>query len=171
MTEDASGHRNKLIAAALAGGLTVWEQREFDLACSADPEMLEEYRALQEISDRLEQSNLSWADPELPPGLAARVFAATSAESVATVPTSTLHARRRPDPAGVNRRGARPRMAFLGLAAAGLLVLGGLGGAAVSNLVQSPQEGPPGALGAVEEVRFPVVPEGTSFDAALIAHT
>ncbi|MBE0010408.1 MULTISPECIES: hypothetical protein [unclassified Arthrobacter] len=185
MTEEPMSRRDRLIAAALAGDLSGEEQREFDLACAADPGMLTEYRALREVSDRLAQSGLDWEEPDLPPGLASRVFAATSGDStdhaVPTRPSTTADPQLIGSrPAGRRLGGTRPtngrraprsRVAFLGLAAAGLLILGGLGGSAVSALLQAPPEGPPGALGAVEEVTFPTIPDGTSFDAALVAHT
>lgn len=185
MTQEPMSRRDRLIAAALAGDLSGEEQREFDLACATDPGMLSEYLELQEISSRIAQSGLDWEEKELPPGLAARVFAATSGESpdrrapAQPLVTPDPHpgggrpASRRPGGRGHTdgHRASRSRLALLGLAAAGLLVLGGLGGSAVSDLLQAPPEGPPGALGAVEEVTFPTIPDGTSFDAALVAHT
>lgn len=185
MTEEPTSRRDRLIAAALAGDLSDKEQREFDLACAADPGMLSEYRALRKLSDRLVQSGLDWDESELPPGLASRVIAATSGESADPAmpvqppvipgphPDSGRPVGRRPGsgrPTG-GHRSPRHRVALLGLAAAGLLILGGLGGSAVSDLLQAPPDGPPGALGAVEEVTFPTIPDGTSFDAALVAHT
>lgn len=177
MTEEPLSSRDRLIAAALAGGLTTEEQREFDRACSTDPQFLSEYLSLRDISERLAQADLVWDDRELPSGLADRVFAATSGdphENELPTLSSAREARRRPTPVPTSdappaRRGSRT--ALLGLAAAGLLLVGGLGGSAISAVLDTPPDGPAGALGAVEEVTFPSIPDGTSFDAALVAHT
>lgn len=164
-----------LIANALAGALNTEEQREFELACTADPQFLREYAAAQSMAERLDDANLTWEDHPVPQGLADKVLAATSGrdsnpeetrrESSGTPlrPVSELH------PPEIPKRG--PGIALLSAAAAGLLILGGLGGAALGGAFQSPPAGPAGTLGAVEYVPIADAPEGTSIDAALVAHT
>lgn len=177
MTEEPLSSRDRLIAAALAGELTAEEQRDFDQACSADPELLSEYLSLREVTDQLAQTDLTWEDQELPPGLADRVFAATSEaplEGEAPTPSAASKAQRRPSRARTSDAPAARRRfqpVLIGLAAAGLLLVGGFGGSVISGVLDTPPDGPPGALGAVEAVTFPAIPDGTSFEAALVAHT
>ena len=48
---------------------------------------------------------------------------------------------------------------------------GALGGQALTGALQAPPDGPPGTLGALEDVTFSEQPAGTTVDAALVAHT
>ncbi|GAB3548774.1 hypothetical protein GCM10027404_13240 [Arthrobacter tumbae] len=177
---DEQARRDNLIAAALAGELDVEERREFERVCAADPDLLSEYLAVKDTAERLERSNLRWVEQDLPPGLADRVIAATTGDPEEGVAARYPGAAPFPqaNDAGLKQIGAShhrrtygSRKAVIGLAAAGLLLIGALGGAVIDNVLQSPPDGPPGALGVTENVVFPEVPEGVSFDAAVVAHT
>lgn len=56
------------------------------------------------------------------------------------------------------------------MAAATLLVVGGVAGALVQEARDAPPTGPPGTLGAREEITFTGAPS-TSIEASLVAHT
>lgn len=151
---NGSTRREELIAAVLAGELTKEEQREFEQACADDPGMLRDLQLLQGVSGRLAGSGLAWEERDAPPGLGDRVLAATDSG----------HFTAKPQP-------RRSRVLLLSAAAAALLIVGSLGGALITDRLQSPPDGPPGTLGAVEEIDFPRLPAGGAIDAALIAHT
>jgi hypothetical protein len=173
---DEQARREALLAAALAGALDERQQSEFDLACTTDPSLLADLNELRELTRRLERADLSWEDDELPPGLADRVFGATAVTP--SVPASPFPPRQLGRPGRTSRTGRtrpasanRPRRARFALAAAGLVMAGAVGGQAVSGALQAPPGGPPGTLGAEEELTFSTRPAGTTFDAALVAHT
>jgi hypothetical protein len=50
-------------------------------------------------------------------------------------------------------------------------VVGGFGGQLVRSLLDAPPSGPPGTLGAVEQITFTEAPEGSAIEASLVAHT
>ncbi|NJC21810.1 hypothetical protein BJ994_000886 [Arthrobacter pigmenti] len=169
--------REELMGAALAGELTEAERREFDRACAADPRLRREYQALQGVAERLDRSELVWTDQDLPPGLAGRVFAATTEKPERAGDGHGVPAARHATdgdhvPPPTSHRHRRRRVALMSTAAAAsLLVVGALGGIAINNALQAPPGGPPGTLGAVEDVDFSRVQQGASFDASLVAHT
>lgn len=196
---DQPSRQDELMAAALAGELTAAEREELDAACAANPALLREIQSLQGLSQRLTNSGGDWTEHAVPVTLAQKMEAlsvelsgpdepapsvgtpqvgngpATSAP-VSSPPATRVPAPTRPvrslpatSPSDRNRR--RYRRPLLAAAAAALLVIGGVGGAALSNLQQAPPTGPPGTLGAVEDVQLQGSPTGTTIDAALIAHT
>jgi hypothetical protein len=175
MTEQ-SPQREALIIAALAGELDTDGLRDFDGACALDPSLLQDFRELQHLTERLDRAELEWDEAELPPGLLDRVLAATGQDdrenrsadddgaSVAdAIPLRGFSPRR--------QRRRAPRVLVGAAAAASLLVIGALGGSVITDLVDAPPSGPPGTLGAVEDISFSSSPDGTLFDAALVAHT
>ncbi len=167
---DQHARREALLAAALTGDLHSDEQHDFDLACAADPTLAEELQELRDLTRRLGRADLAWEEAPLPPGLAERVSLATGADPVdPAVDTAPSRSRR----TGSRRptSGTRPRRLQFSLAAAGLLVAGALGGQALAGALQAPPDGPPGTLGAMEDVTFSEQPAGTTVDAALVAHT
>lgn len=71
--------------------------------------------------------------------------------------------------AGGSRRWSRP---LLAAAAVALLGLGAAGNAVVGTLLDDdPPAGPPGTLGAVEQIDFDGEPSGVAVDASVVAHT
>lgn len=167
---DQHARREALLAAALAGDLHGDEQRDFDLACAADPTLADELQELRDLTRRLDRADLTWEEPPLPPGLAERVFLATGA-SPAGPAEDTAPSRSRRTGSRRLTSGTRPRRLQFSLAAAGLVVAGALGGQALTGALQAPPDGPPGTLGALEDVTFSEQPAGTTVDAALVAHT
>lgn len=167
---DSTSRREELIAAVLAGELDEEERREFDRACAADPSMLRDLDEMRETAALLERTGIRWEETELPPELEQRVLAATTGRPRSAAPMSPANGApiSRPRGGWARRPGAT---ALLGLAAAGLIVLGALGGILVDHQLQAPPGGPPGALGAVEEVAVRDLPPGASIDVALVAHT
>lgn len=187
MTEQP-GHHEALIAAALAGELDAEGRRDLDAACAADPSLRRDLRELQELTQRLDDADLDWEEAEPPHGLLSEVLAATeradpeqgyragdrtAPESAGTavasvselVPGSTRSSHPR-------RSAPHTRRVLAGWAAAAcLLVVGALGGSVITDALDAPPSGPPGTLGAVEELSFSSSPADTLVDAALVAHT
>lgn len=197
--------RDELVAAALAGELDGQEQEEFDALCAGDPALLRELHALQRLTQRLSDSDLTWEEPALPPGLGAKILAATNGygadgspepqAGASGVPPRLPGLGQKPHTTpgadslrsrghGWSRHGGkRHSRGILAAAAAALLVVGGLGGAGIAGLsyppsgsgaeetAQAAPTGPPGTLGAVENVALYGTPAGTSFEASVIAHT
>lgn len=158
MSEDAD-RRAEWIGAALAGELTPQEQAEFDEACRRDPSMQQEVADLQGVLGRLRASDLEWVEAQPGADLADRV-AATGEPPVRpeTVDTATSRPRWR-------GRAARA------LVAACLVAGGVLGTLGYQRTVDAPPEGPPGTLGAVEQISFTGEPSGSDVEASLVAHT
>lgn len=155
MSEDAD-RRVELIGAALAGELTSQEQAELDEIARQDPSVLDELAELRETLGRVEALDVAWADAVPADELADRVAAVADA----------------PEP--VDEASSRPSWrtrAVRGLAAACLVGLGVLGTLGYQWTVGGPPEGPPGTLGAVEEINFDGEPDGSRVEGALVAHT
>lgn len=175
---NAPSRREELIAAALADDLNPQERREFEQASADDPTIAHDLQELQETAERLDRAGLSWQEQEPPPDLADRVLAATAgttADGTGTTDADTdstttddtgSHSSAAPAPSHRGRRSI-----VFGLAAAGLVAVGGVGGALGGELLDAPPEGPPGTLGALEEVTFSQPPAGISIAGALVAHT
>lgn len=181
---DRSQYREYLVVAALAGELDETGRRDLDAACAADPSLLQELTELRELTGRLDAADLTWEEPGMPPGLPDRVRTAVHEES-SGAHRAARESTARPDsppsapaPPDIDdarissrrRRASRPVLTYLAAAAA-LLVVGGVIGTAVTDRLQGPPTGPPGTLGAVEEVSFSTSPDGSVVDAALVAHT
>ncbi|HEX7350676.1 hypothetical protein [Brachybacterium sp.] len=167
---DSTSRREELIAAALAGELDEQERQEFDRACAADPSMLRDLDEMRETVALLERAGIRWEETVLPSKLEQRVLASTTGQPRSAAPTPLANDAPTSRPrAGWAGRRATP--ALLGLAAAGLIAMGALGGVLVDHRLQAPPAGPPGALGAVEEVAVGDLPPGASIDVALVAHT
>ncbi|SDU76770.1 hypothetical protein [Jiangella alkaliphila] len=92
-------------------------------------------------------------DEPAPPALRERIAATAEPSAVAARP----------------RRWSRP---LLAAAAVALLGLGAAGSAVVGNLLDDDAStGPPGTLGAVEQISFDGEPSGVAVDASVVAHT
>jgi len=155
----------ELAAAALAGELTSSEAAEFDDLRRSDPRRAEEYVALQGISGRLRQGDLTWVAPRGTDDLADRIAASIQRDDLTALSSSPSQA--------VTAEGARRRRRWLApLSAAACLVLGLVIGVNSAGLfAPSPPSGPPGTLGAVEQISV-VEDEGAAdVHAQLVAHT
>lgn len=184
MADQPMSH-DALIAAALVGELSESEHRRFAELYATDAVVREEFDGARALMERIQRADLFWSDGEVPAGLAARVLGATSASGAASGPAAVLAPGTEPDTvreesirgASPRRSGGRRRSArrfstlSLGAVAASALVVGALGTAGVSRIVDAPPEGPPGTLGAVEPVAFSGLPDGTEMTASLVAHT
>ena len=153
--------RAELLGAAAADDLQPGEQAELDALLAADPTAGAELAELRESAALLHGLGGDWEEPELPAGLAGRVATATAdAEPEAgEQPTSA--------PAVPAAR----RRSWLLAAAAACVAAGVAGTLAVQAVVGAPVTGPPGTLGAVEEIDFRGEPAGVVVEAALVAHT
>jgi hypothetical protein len=196
MNDSTSDRRAELIAGALSGDLDPSEQEEFDAMRRVDPTIDAESGELDRLL-RAMPRDLDWDDA--PPGAALRDrIAAIEHESAGGIapladpadPVLPTESARR---AGGHLRsvgGARPsaepgrrrRAWLLPVTAAACLALGLGVGVAVGggvdvpdgNVAASPSSrpvGPPGTLGALEQVDFAGEPSGVQVDGSLVAHT
>lgn len=165
MSEDAD-RRAELIAGALAGELTPAEQEELDEAARRDPSIQEELTELRGTLGRLDGVGLSWVEADPPDDLADRVAAATGS-GVPGSPRPSPSPKVSPSPPP--GRGRSPWL--LAAAAACLVGVGVAGTLTYQGVVDAPVQGPPGTLGAVEEISFTGEPTGSRIEASLVAHT
>lgn len=151
----------ELCAAALAGELSPAETVEFD-DLRRDPRRADEYEALRGITARLRQGDLAWTPPRDDSDLEARIAASIArAEGEATAGPRVVEPAQRP-----RRRWLAPTVAAACLV--GGLVIGANGAALVQPPVPS---GPPGTLGAVEQLAVTDDDTGVDVDAQVVAHT
>ena len=177
MSEDAN-RRAELMGAALAGELTPRERAELDDLIVRDPSIIDEMSELGDLRDSVRaagQDGLVWDDASPGDSLAQRM--ARAPEPDASPHTDEFGESRSDDSAPRQIRSTRPslgRGVLRGLAAACLVAVG-VGGTLGYQQLGSPADavptGPPGTLGAVEEVTFQDVPRSSSIDASLVAHT
>lgn len=159
--------RAELIAAQVAGDLTEDERAELRKMADADPSVeryIEDFRrVVGRVSDAL--PHLPWDEAQPSESLRRRVTAipgVTAIPRVAAIPTEAD-----------SRRPVRGRPVLLAAAAAvagiavGAGIVLGIGAASVGE----PVTGPPGTLGAYEEVAFTGVPSGIEIEGGLVAHT
>ncbi|GMA29632.1 hypothetical protein [Arenivirga flava] len=149
--------RAELIAAALAGELTPDEGAELDALRADDPTIDAEFAELSAVAHALPAVE-RWDDVAPSASLAARI-AALDDGGMADAPVTPIRS---------SRRLMRPLLLAVGAAACVGL---GLGGGLLLAAPPAAVEGPPGTLGAVEEVAFEGAPESVEIDAALVAHT
>ncbi|MET0162886.1 MAG: hypothetical protein ABW204_09555 [Microbacteriaceae bacterium] len=185
--------RAELIAAALSGELTPEEGAELDALRVADPSVDAEFAELSALVGGLPAVE-RWDDVAPSAALAARIAAIDAdgadapapapADDLAPVPESAAapglaaepddradapHPPAAPvTPIRSSRRGLRPLLLLVGAAAC---VAVGLGGGALLTAPRGAVEGPPGTLGAIEEVDFAGAPASVDIDGALVAHT
>lgn len=159
--DDSSTRREELIVAALAGELTGDDEREFAALSAADPTMLADLEEIRGTADLISQSGIRWQETLASPDLGERIVAAASPPTVHSLDLRRSHRDRQ-------RRRFRPLIAAATIA----LILGGaVGGQGVRALFDRSVDGPPGTLGATEQVSFAKAPAGTEIKAALVAHT
>ncbi|QHC71415.1 hypothetical protein [Rathayibacter sp. VKM Ac-2801] len=152
--DQPGGRREELLAAALAGDLSAEEAREFELLRAADPSIDRELASFGAVVDRLGALG-RWEEAEPSPELRSRV-AALAGERPERAP---------------GLRALRLRAVLAVAAAASLLVVGGVAGAALRSADERPVAGPPGTLGAVEAIAFDERTAGVTLDGSLVAHT
>lgn len=164
---DDTDRRAELIGAALAGELTPHEQAELDEMGRRDPSVLTELAELDALRGQLRASALTWVDAEPRPGLTDRL-AAIAETDAATEPHAATELVGQRAPA--RDRAWRGRAAR-GLVAACLVGAGVLGTLGYQRTAGQPPDGPPGTLGAVEQIAFSGEPDNTAVRASLVAHT
>lgn len=158
MDDEDADRRAELIGAALAGELTTLEQAELDELGRHDPSVLTELAELDALSGRLRSSDATWVDAEPNPDLADRLAAIAHPDGASETGPSTA------GPAWRLR-------AAQGVVAACLVGAGVLGTLGYQRSVDAPPQGPPGTLGAVEQITFKGAPDDTEVRASLVAHT
>ena len=160
--------RAELLGAAVAEDLQPGEQAELDALLAGDPTARAELAELRESAALMGALGGTWDEPELPAGLAGRVRA------------TTVEAEPVPEPgelASASASGSGPaapvarRRSWLLAAAAACVAAGVAGTLALQAVADAPVAGPPGTLGAVEEIDFRGEPAGVVVEAALVAHT
>ncbi|PPI04707.1 hypothetical protein [Rathayibacter sp. AY1B8] len=157
--DEPGGRREELLAAALAGDLSAEETREFESLRAADPSIDPELASFGAVVDRVGALG-RWEEAEPSPELRSRV-AALAGERPELAESARAPRRRAP----------RLRAVLAVAAAAALLVVGGVAGAALRSAEERPVAGPPGTLGAVEAIAFDERTEGVTLDGSLVAHT
>lgn len=164
MSEDAD-RRAELIAGALAGELTAAEQAELDQLALADPTVGEELTGLGAVLDRLDGPDRTWLEAQPPADLADRV-----ADVGGPAGLAGAHPQEQA-PTTVGDPPTRRSRWLLTAAAACLVGVGVVGTLSYQGVVDAPVEGPPGILGAVEQIDFAGEPDGSRVEASLVAHT
>jgi len=194
VTDPTPDRRAELIAAALASDLSPDEAAELDVLRAADPTVDAEIAELGGVVARLAPVG-TWQHATTDDALRDRVDSALAHEE-AGVASSAEHPSRDGTvphsptapiaPAGTAapapstaptapvvplrpRRSRRAALAVLGAAAC--IGVGVGGGVLATTARDAPVAGPPGTLGAVEQVAFAGEPSGVAVDGDLVAHT
>lgn len=169
MTEHSSDRRAELIAGALSEDLSADERQELETMMRSDPNIVIEMNELGVTAHNLKEAGPdagSWLDDQPSPQLRERVMAATQAPETEESPeVSDLQARRVAREPESRRRSPQYLLAAAGLVAGVLITTAGY------QIAATPPSGPPGTLGAVEEVELVGEPADVEIDGALIAHT
>lgn len=164
MPEHTPDRRAELIAGALSQSLSDDESAELEAMTKTDPSIAVEMAELGGTVQLLKGAGgLAWIDDEPGPRLREQVIAAAQHEPE---DESELERRRRPRERDQARRRWPRYLALAASFAAGVAITAG------AFLVgDRPPSGPPGTLGAVEELELVVEPAGVAVDGSLIAHT
>lgn len=167
MPEHTSERRAELIAGALSQSLSSDESTELESMMQTDPSIAVEMAQLGATVQLLKGAEgTTWEEDEPGPHVRERVIAAAQDEPEDASTISDLARRRRADEAGQARR-RWPR--YVAIAAS--FVAGAAITAGAFLFGDGPPSGPPGTLGAVEELELVVEPAGVDVDGSLIAHT
>ncbi|WP_278102008.1 anti-sigma factor [Microbacterium proteolyticum] len=152
----------ELVAAALAGELSAAETVEFDELRRNDPRRGEEYASLQGVAQRLRHGDVTWVAPRDTSELEDRILASIQRENAVGAA---------PSPGA--RVGTRRRRAWLTpLVAAACLLIGIVVGVnSAGAFTPAIPVGPPGTLGALEQIQVSDDTAGVDVDAQLVAHT
>jgi hypothetical protein len=144
MSDAGDARRALLISGAISGDLNATEQEELALLRKADPTVDDEIRELAEVLT-------GSANPGAPAPHAANVDADHDTKA------PVIHLRRRPW--------------IIAIGAAACVAVGAGGVLITQPTIPDPPTGPPGTLGAIEEISFDGEPSGVTIDGSLIAHT
>jgi hypothetical protein len=167
VTDPTPDRRAELIAAALASDLSPDEAAELDVLRAADPKVDAEIVELGGVVARLAPVG-TWQDAATDDALRHRVESALADEEAGGASAAPAD-QAAPVLALRPRRSRRAALAVLGAAAC---VAVGVGGGVLATTVRdAPVAGPPGTLGAVEQVAFAGEPSGVAVDGDLVAHT
>ncbi len=173
--ERTDAERGLLAAAATGAPLDAAERADLEALLAHDPGAAAELTELRAVLAQLEPLRglhdpaARWEE-DADPALRERVLAATSGAgtSGADAPPAAVQVPRQ-------REHHRGRVARYALAACALLLVGGLGGALLRGGADdgSPAtaSGPPGTLGAREQVSVQTTSSGVTATAAVVAHT
>ena len=165
--------RAELIAAQVAGDLTEDERAELRKMADADPSIERDIEDFRRIVGRVSDASpyLPWDEARPSESLRRRVISIPGGAAIpgdaaipggAAIPT-----------AADSRRPVRGRPVLLAAAAtvAGIAVGAGIVLGVDAASVSEPVTGPPGTLGAYEEVAFTGIPSGIEIEGGLVAHT
>lgn len=166
--DDTDDRIAQLIAAAAAGELSPEEAVELDALRRIHPRIDAEIASLSALVARLDAAEVAWSEVAPDAALRDRITVGIAADErtafePAFVPAAAPTALSR-------RRSSRWVGAVLG-AAACIAIGVGVGLVAPPLLSPSPPSGPPGTLGAVENIDVRDEADGTAIDADLVAHT
>ena len=163
--------RAELIAAAVGNDLDDDETSELRALAAADPTIDSEIAELRAMTDALSRRGPTepWLESPTPPDLRERILVATDNSERQQFGTQRL---------GTQRSGRQRRSAGLAAAAAIVGVVVGSGVVlGVDAYRQQPEAapvaitGPPGTLGAYEEVAFTTTAPSVDIEGGLVAHT
>jgi hypothetical protein len=171
MTDDRDARRALLISGAISGDLTDAERTELDELRRNDPSVDVEIHELTDILSSTTAAVTDW-DASAPSGaLRDRVLNIANEGDVAHAPSApaTPTAALPSDGARVTVLRRRPWLLAVGAAAC---VAVGAGGVVLGQQsIPGPPTGPPGTLGAIEQISFDGEPAGVDIDGSLVAHT
>ena len=179
MSDDHDARRALLISGALSGDLSAAEQVELDALRRTDPTVDTEIRELTEVLRATTAAAPSWDASAPSEALRDRVLALSSEAHIpgatkASAPT-VFDPVTADSASAVPAEGARvstPRRPWLLALGAAACVAVGAGGVLLGQPnVPGPPTGPPGTLGAIEQISFSGEPSGVDIDGSLIAHT
>lgn len=176
MSDARDARRALLISGAISGELTSSERHELDVLRREDPTVDNEIHELTEILRHTTAAVPAW-DGSIPTdALRDRVLALQdeSAHGDATgapVSAGIAGAAGGSPGAGATVTPLRRRPWLLVVGAAACVAIGAGGVLLTQPTVPSPPTGPPGTLGAIEQISFIGEPTGVTIDGALIAHT
>jgi hypothetical protein len=178
MTYDAASNAERfaeLVGGDLRGTLSESEQRELDALCAADASAQAQVSALRETMKHTEGVPRPWDDSLPPARLREAVIGLASDSGPTSEPERTSETSLPSDTDAVSPASSprqRSRNLWRLAAAAAVCALAGaglaLGGQALS---ERPPQGPPGTLGAEEDVEFVEDAADIQVEGFLVAHT
>jgi hypothetical protein len=174
--DDADDRAAELMGGALAGELTVAERAELAALIEADPALGVELEQLGATVTDLGRGVDGWREESPSEELRDRVLAATAGPAARAGIVSADSAPAGSTPGQQHRPRAPRRRSFWVPAAcfAGGVLVAATGFVVAPGLQDGPPQGPPGTLGAVEDVALDGGPgsvAGARIDASLVAHT
>lgn len=163
--------RAELMAAALADELSTEERAELDAMAASDPTIQAELAEMAEMLGNMRGAVPRWQEEQPPAVLRAKVLeAARAASEAGENSAATDDSAAAPVSAGTRRARRHGSWTLAACFLAGVLVAAG-GYLGVTALQPGPPDGPPGTLGAIEEVTFDQEVPGTRIDGVIVAHT